>query len=237
MCASQDLCLQPVRAGCREQGCLCCWVPIYSRLSVVAVYFLPTVQIRAEDKISSEKPLIKFPVCKWKLNFTKLFKTQLQIIIFSCIHCPYFADCTVVKIWRSPGHVFSTCLHLSLLPCTMDQISVQTIAGVRCKVTILESPFKLLCCNVSKLVWTETRNEECQCLRSKDDKCLILSNATFLHEQWANTRREYTELWVGSITEAAWHRKFILLGGWQGRCIYKKDVKKACLARAEGAAC
>lgn len=38
--------------------------PLCSRLSAAAVHFLPTVQIRAEDKISSEKTLLRFPVPK-----------------------------------------------------------------------------------------------------------------------------------------------------------------------------
>lgn len=156
LCAPSSTRLRHELSAHDQRGCLCSRVPIYSKSSAAAVCFSPTVQVRAEDKISSEKPLIKFPVPKQKLKLIKLFKTQLQIIIFSCIYLPHFAECPVFKIWLSPGHIFPSCLHPSPLPCTMDQVSVQAQLGLdTCKATIPQSPFKLHCCNMSELARAE----------------------------------------------------------------------------------
>lgn len=46
--------LRPARAGCCPPSC--------SAVPAAAGCFFPTVQIRAEDNISSEKPLTEFPV-------------------------------------------------------------------------------------------------------------------------------------------------------------------------------
>lgn len=82
--------------------------------------------------------------------------------------------------------------------------------------------------------WPEQRLATKRASVWEDGKCLILSSTTFLHKQWANTRREYAELqagtgYGGSVTQAG-H-----LAGWPaGKAYLQEGCEESTFGKGRG---